>query len=90
MEDNDGMSGYEMFDLSNKAAVVTGAGRGIGKAAAVGLARAGADVGLVARTETELEAVAEQIRSLGRRAVLSQQVLDSFLLDHDTLTWQLP
>jgi NAD(P)-dependent dehydrogenase (short-subunit alcohol dehydrogenase family) len=57
-----------MFGLTGKAAIVTGAGRGIGKAVALGLAEAGADVGLVARTESELESLAEQIRTLGRRA----------------------
>jgi 2-deoxy-D-gluconate 3-dehydrogenase len=56
-----------LFDLDNRSAIVTGAGRGIGKAVALGLAREGADVGLVARSRDELELVAEEIRSLGRR-----------------------
>ena len=56
-----------MFELNGKSAIVTGAGRGIGKAVALGLARAGAEVGLVARSRDELELVAEEIRSLGRR-----------------------
>ena len=59
----------KMFDLTEKTAIVTGAGRGIGKAIALGLAEAGADIGLVSRTTSELEAVAEQIQALGRRAV---------------------
>ena len=59
----------KMFDLTEKTAIVTGAGRGIGKAIALGLAEVGADIGLVARTTSELEAVAEQIQALGRRAV---------------------
>ncbi len=56
------------FSLTGKIAVVTGAGRGIGKATAVALARAGADVALVARSQDELLAVARTIRKLGRQA----------------------
>ncbi len=59
----------KMFDLDGLAALVTGAGRGIGKAIALGLAEAGAHAGVVSRTESELEAVAGQIRALGRGAV---------------------
>ena len=60
----------KMFDLAGQKAIVTGAGKGIGKAIALGLAEAGADVGLVSRTVSELEAVAEQIRALGRQAAV--------------------
>ncbi len=49
------------FDLSGKTALVTGAGRGIGRALAEGLAYAGADVVLAARTETEVKKAAEEI-----------------------------
>ena len=61
----------KIFDLTGKKALVTGAGRGIGKAVALGLARAGADVGLVARTESELKAVAGEVKEIGRRAVVA-------------------
>src|SRR5690348_4101415 len=56
------------FDLKNKVALVTGASRGIGKAIALELAGAGCDVLLTARDRDALEAAAQSVRSLGRRA----------------------
>ncbi len=50
--------------LAGKTAVVTGAGRGIGRAIALGFAKAGADVAILARTETELSEVAGEIKAL--------------------------
>lgn len=61
-------SNFSYFDLAGKISLVTGAGRGIGRATALALARAGADAALVARSKDELEAVAAEIRNLGRRA----------------------
>jgi len=58
----------DMFRVDGKVALVTGAGRGIGRASAVALAEAGADVVVAARTVEQVEEVAEQIRTLGRRA----------------------
>lgn len=58
----------DRFRLTDHAAVVTGAGRGIGAATAVALAQAGADVVLAARTEEQLEEVAAQVAAAGRRA----------------------
>jgi NAD(P)-dependent dehydrogenase (short-subunit alcohol dehydrogenase family) len=59
----------ELFSLEGKVAVVTGASRGIGRAIALGLARAGAAVTVAARTSRDLEALAEEIESLGARAL---------------------
>ncbi|MCV7413445.1 hypothetical protein AWC05_02960 [Mycobacterium florentinum] len=59
----------EQFRLDGRAALVTGAGKGIGRGIALTFAKAGADVALVARTEQDLDAVAEEIRALGRNAV---------------------
>lgn len=56
------------FDLSGRLAVVTGAGKGIGRGIAVQLAQAGADVVISSRTSTDLNEVAEEIRALGRQA----------------------
>lgn len=61
----------ENGELLDKVALVTGAGRGIGRAVALELAKAGADIFLVARTETQLAAAAEEIRALGRRAEIA-------------------
>ena len=56
--------------LKGRAAVVTGASSGLGRATAVSLARAGADVSLVARSEEELEGAAREISAIGVRALV--------------------
>ncbi len=59
-------------------ALVTGASRGIGRELAIGLARAGLDVALLARDARLLEATAEEVRAAGRRAVvLTADVTDA-------------
>ncbi len=60
----------DRFRLTDRAAIVTGGGRGIGAATAVALAEAGADVVIAARTDEQLQAVAKQIEAAGRRAVV--------------------
>jgi 7-alpha-hydroxysteroid dehydrogenase len=57
----------DQFALNGKVAVVTGAGRGIGKGIAIALADAGADIVACARSETQLQEVADFIRAMGRR-----------------------
>ena len=59
----------DRFRLDGQVAVVTGAGKGIGRAIAIGLAEAGADVALASRTQADLDGVAGEIRKLGRRAL---------------------
>ena len=54
--------------LANKVAVVTGAGRGIGRAVALAYARMGADVACVSRTEENSAKAAAEVEALGRRA----------------------
>jgi len=60
----------DRFSVAGQAAIVTGAGRGLGAATAVALAEAGADVLISARTERQLDRVAERIRATGRRALV--------------------
>jgi 3-hydroxybutyrate dehydrogenase len=57
------------LSLPGRRAVITGAGRGIGRSIALALAAAGADVAVSARKEEEIAQVAKEVRQLGRRAL---------------------
>jgi len=68
--------------LADKVAVVTGAGRGIGRAVALAYARMGADVACVSRTEENSAKVAAEVEALGRRAwPLAVDVSDTAAVD---------
>ena len=78
--------------LENQVAIITGGGRGIGRSTALAFAQEGADLVLVARTPSEIEAVAAEVSALGRQALaiptdvtqksevdaMAQQTLDRF------------
>ena len=60
-----------MESLQNKVALVTGAGKGIGKAIAIALAKEGVHVGLMARTENDLQQIASEINALGVKSTIA-------------------
>jgi 7-alpha-hydroxysteroid dehydrogenase len=71
----------DRFSVLDRVAIVTGSGQGIGRGIALGLAEAGADLVLAARTAADLESVAVGIRELGRRAL----VVTTDVTDRDAL-----
>ncbi|MDD4862286.1 MAG: SDR family NAD(P)-dependent oxidoreductase [Smithellaceae bacterium] len=58
-----------VFSFTGKTVIVTGGGRGIGRAIALGFAQAGANVVVCSRTNAEIDAVAEEIRNKGGKAL---------------------
>ena len=63
------MAILELFTLKDDVAVVTGAGKGIGKGIAIALAEAGSNVVLASRTESDLLEVQKEIKNLGRESI---------------------
>ena len=55
--------------LHDRIALITGAGRGIGRAIALGYAQAGAGIAATARTENELDSLVREVRALGKKAI---------------------
>lgn len=63
------LRGTGLFDLTGRVAIMTGAGRGLGRTMAIALAAAGADLALASRTTSELDSLVEEVEALGRRAI---------------------
>jgi len=57
-----------MFSLDGKVSIVTGAGRGIGRSIALGLAESGSDIVICSRTTSELEELSNEIKKIGKEA----------------------
>ena len=68
-DDRPELRGTQLFDLTGRVAIMTGAGRGLGRTMALGLAAAGADLALASRTASQLESLVEEVQALGRRAI---------------------
>ena len=57
------------YNLKNKTAVVTGAGKGLGRACAIALAESGANLVIISRTKKDLNEVSNKIKKLKRKCI---------------------
>ncbi len=74
----------DLFDLSGRVALVTGASKGLGKALVAALAGAGADIALYARNKQDLENVKLSVQAMGRKAeAFCVDVLDKSQIDRN-------
>jgi NAD(P)-dependent dehydrogenase (short-subunit alcohol dehydrogenase family) len=81
------MSNENSHTLAGKRAVVTGAGRGIGRSIALALAQAGANVAVTARTPSEIAQLVDEIHALGRQSLsVSCDVTDPEQVTHMATT----
>jgi NAD(P)-dependent dehydrogenase (short-subunit alcohol dehydrogenase family) len=60
--------GMEIFSLANKVSMVTGSSKGLGRSAALALAKAGSEVAVCGRNQTDVDKVVEEIKALGTNA----------------------
>ena len=63
------MNAVELFNLTGRKALVTGAGRGIGRVLAISLAQSGCDIAILEKNMKDAHNVAEEINKLGKRAL---------------------
>jgi 7-alpha-hydroxysteroid dehydrogenase len=83
MNGKDMSSVFDQFDLTGKVAIITGSGRGLGKAMAIALGEAGADVVVTSRTQQEIEETAREIEKRGRKTLIVQSdITDPKEVDH--------
>ena len=69
---------FQKSEVKGKTALVTGAGKGIGKASAIALAEAGADLIILSRTKSDLEKVKKQIIKLKRKCTIYDCDISNF------------
>jgi len=62
------MAGVKIFSLDKKVSMVTGSSKGLGRAAALALAKVGSDVAVCGRNQADIDKVVAEVRDLGRDA----------------------